>query len=228
NVLSIKKNGIELIDTPVYTADKNKEKQILKVKLSEDNSISGAGLFEYTGSQYDYSLVYSNLSPKERNESLKNQLDVLNFEKVEMKDFVNDRDHAVSKYNIDFKANNYSKNAGSSMIFRAVPIFANTIYKTDDNRELPFEIGQSFEDEYQITFEIPKNYKIEEIPDNVTINSEFGSYTLNIIKEGENLKVNRTVRVNKGIYPKEKYNDYVSFRKKMNGLDNSKILITKI
>ncbi|UOU97986.1 DUF3858 domain-containing protein [Chryseobacterium daecheongense] len=159
---------------------------------------------------------------------MKNQLDVLNFEKVEMKDFVNDRDHAVSKYNIDFKANNYSKNAGNSMIFRAVPIFLNNIYKTDEHRELPFEIGQSFEDEYQISFEIPKNYKVEEIPDNVTINSEFGSYKLSVVKDGENLKVSRTVRVNKGIYPKEKYNDYVSFRKKMNGMDNSKILITKI
>ncbi|ROH98140.1 DUF3857 domain-containing protein [Chryseobacterium daecheongense] len=228
NVLLVKKDGIEVINTPVYTAEQNKEKQNLTVKLNEDNSISGQGGFEYTGSQYDFSLRYSALSPKERNEVLKNQLDILNFEKVEMKDFVNDRDHAVSKYNIDFKANNYSKNAGNSMIFRAVPIFSNNIYKTDENRELPFEIGQSFEDEYQIRFEIPKNYKVEEIPDNITINSEFGSYQLSVVKDGENLKVSRTVRVNKGIYPKEKYNDYVSFRKKMNGMDNSKILITKI
>ncbi|WP_121461533.1 DUF3857 domain-containing protein [Chryseobacterium defluvii] len=228
NVLLVKKEGIEVINTPVYTAEQNKEKQTLRIRLNDDNSISGAGLFEYTGSQYDYSLGYSNLSPKERNEALKSQLDILNFEKLEMKDFVNDRDHAVSKYNIDFKANNYSKNAGNSMIFRAVPIFSNNIYKTDENRELPFEIGQAFEDEYQISFEIPKNYKIEEIPDNVTISSEFGSYKLSIVKDGENLKVNRTVRVNKGIYPKEKYNDYVSFRKKINGIDNSKILITKI
>lgn len=228
NALSIKKNGIELIDTPVYTAEKNKEKQNLTIKLNEDNSISGQGLFEYTGSQYDFSLGYTGLSPKERNEALKNQLDVLNFEKIEMKDFVNDRDHAITKYNIDFKANNYSKNAGNSMIFRAVPVVSSNLYKTDDNRELPFEIGQSFEDEYLINFEIPKNYKVEEIPDNITINSEFGSYKLSVLKEGEKLKVSRTVRVNKGIYPKEKYNDYVSFRKKITGIDNSKILITKI
>jgi hypothetical protein len=44
-VLSIRKNGIELIDTPVYSADQSKEKQLLKIKLNEDNSISGEGNF---------------------------------------------------------------------------------------------------------------------------------------------------------------------------------------
>lgn len=228
NVLSIRKNGIELVNTPVYSADQNKEMQSLKVKLNEDNSITGEGQFSYTGSQYDFNLAYSNLTAKERNEAVKSQLDVLNFEKIEMKNFLNDRDHAVVKYDLDFKANNYSKNAGSSMIFRAVPIFTNKFYKIEENRTLPFEIGQSFEDEYHISFMIPKNYKIDEVPENVTINSEFGTYSLNFVKNGEEIKVNRIIRVNKGLYPKEKYNDYINFRKKTINIDNSKILITKI
>jgi uncharacterized protein YycO len=45
NVLSIRKNGIELINTPVYSADQNKEKQKLKIKIGEDNSITGEGNF---------------------------------------------------------------------------------------------------------------------------------------------------------------------------------------
>lgn len=228
NVLSIKKDGIELINTPVSSAEKNREKQMLKVKINEDNSLTGEGEFAYTGSQYDFNLGFTYLSPKEKNESVKKLLSALNFEKVEMKNFVNDRDNAVATYNLDFKVNNYSKNAGSSIIFRAVPIFSNAIYKTEENRELPFEIGQSFEDEYEINFTIPNNYKIDEIPNNVALTSEFGTYTLSFAKNGTELKVNRKIRVNKGIYPKEKYNDYINFRKKTINNDNSKILITKI
>jgi transglutaminase-like putative cysteine protease len=228
NVLSIRKNGIELIDTPIYTADQSKEKQSLKIKLNEDNSISGEGNFSYTGIQYDNNMVLTTMSPKERNEAVKNLLDVLHFEKIEMKNFLNDKDNAVAKFDLDFKANNYSKNAGSSMIFRAVPIYSNTIYKTDENRELPFELRQSFEDEYEISFAIPKNYKIDELPDNVNITSEFGTYKLNFVKNGEELKVSRVIKINKGLYPKEKYNEYVNFRKKTINIDNSKILISKI
>ncbi|ASK32578.1 DUF3857 domain-containing protein [Chryseobacterium sp. T16E-39] len=228
NVLSVKKEGIELINTPVYSADQNKEKQTLKIKLNEDNSINGQGQFAFTGNQYDYSLRFTTLSPKEKNEFIKNQLNVLHFENIEMKDFVNDRENAVAQYNLDFKAINYSKNAGSSMVFRAVPIFSDTNYKIEEKRDLPFEIMQSFEDEYKITFEIPKNYKIEEVPTDVKLPSEFGTYQLSFVKNGEELTVTRTIRVNKGMYPKEKYNDYIKFRKKTLNMDNSKILISKI
>ncbi|MCJ7935470.1 MAG: DUF3858 domain-containing protein [Chryseobacterium sp.] len=228
NVLSVKKNGIELISTPVYSADQNKEKQILKIKVGEDNSISGEGNFHYTGSQYDYNLGFTGLNPKERNDALKNSLNVLNFEKVEMKNFVNDKDKAFITYDVDFKANNYAKKAGNSLIFRAIPIFSNSIYKTDESRELPFEIRQSFEDEYEISFILPKGYKIDETPEDTHVKSEFGYYTLSFAKNGEELKVKRKIQVNKGTYPKEKYNEYVNFRKKTINMDNSKVLITKI
>ncbi|MCA6065730.1 DUF3857 domain-containing protein [Chryseobacterium sp. RG1] len=228
NVLAVKQDGIEIIDTPSYSAEQNKEKQFLKVKLNEDNSILGEGSFTYTGSQYDHNLAFTNMQPKERNETVKSLFNVLHFDKVEMKNFLNDKDNAIAKYDLDFRANNYSKNAGSSMIFRAVPVYSNTIYKTDENRELPFELRQSFEDEYEINFTVPKNYKLDEIPENVTVNSEFGTYKLSFVKNGEELKVNRTIKINKGLYPKEKYNDYINFRKKTLNLDNSKILISKI
>lgn len=228
NVLIVKKDGIEVMDTPSYPADKSKEKQQLKIKINEDNSILGEGSFSYTGIQYDNNLVLATMSPKERTEAVKNMLDVLHFEKIEMKNFLNDKDNAVAKYDLDFKANNYSKNAGSSIIFRAVPIYSNNIYKNEDNRELPFELRQSFEDEYEVSFIIPQQYKIEEVPENVVLNSEFGTYKLSFVKNGESLKVNRSIRINKGIYPKEKYNDYINFRKKTINIDNSKVLISKI
>ncbi|AZB07977.1 DUF3857 domain-containing protein [Chryseobacterium sp. G0162] len=228
NVLSVKKNGIELINTPVYTADQNKEKQKLKIKIGEDNSITGEGNFFYTGNQYDYNLGFVNLSPKERNDAFKKRFDVLNFERVEMKNFINNKDKAIITYDIDFKTHNYCKNAGRSLIFRAVPIFSDNIYKTDENRELPFEIRQSFEDEYEISFIIPKGYKTDETPNDISINSEFGHYKLSFVKSGEEIKVSRKIQVNKGTYPKDKYNDYVGFRKKILNMDNSKILITKI
>jgi len=228
NVLAVKQDGIEVIDTPSYPAEQNKEKQFLKIKLNEDNSILGEGHFSYTGSQYDHNLAFANMKPQERNETIKSLFDVLHFEKVEMKNYNNDRDNAIAKYDLDFKVNNYSKNAGSNIIFRAVPVYSNTIYKIEENRELPFELRQSFEDEYEIDFTVPKNYKLDEVPENITINSEFGTYKLSFVKNGDELKVSRTIKVNKGLYPKEKYNDYINFRKKTLNLDNSKILISKI
>lgn len=228
NVLVVKKDGIEVLDTPTYSAEQSKEKQILKVNLNEDNSISGKGNFTFTGNQYDYTLGFASLAPKERNEAVKSMIDVLHFDKIEMNNFINDKDHAVATFDLDFRAGNYSKNAGNSMIFRAVPVYSGQIYKTDENRELPFELRQSFEDEYEISFALPKNYRMEEMPENVSLSSEFGTYKLIFAKSGEEVKVSRIMRINKGLYPKEKYNEYIQFRKKIISNDNSKILISKI
>lgn len=228
NVLSIGKNGIELISTPVYSPEQNNEKQVLKIRINEDNSITGEGQFSYTGNQYDYNVAFTGLSPKERNEAIRDRLSVLSFDKIEMKNVVNDRDNAVARYELDFKAGNYSKTAGNSMLFRAVPIFTNVIYKNDEVRELPFELQQSFQDDYEITFTVPAQYKLDEVPENVSFNSEFGSYQLSFVRNGAELKVNRSIRINKGIYPKEKYNEYINFRKKTLKNDNSKILISKV
>ncbi|KPH13030.1 DUF3857 domain-containing protein [Chryseobacterium sp. ERMR1:04] len=228
NTLLIKKDGIELINTPSYSVEQNNEKQVLTVKINEDNSIDVEGVMSFTGSQYDHVFGYISLSPKEKNEVLKKQFDVLNLEKVEMKDFINDRDKVIAKFQVNFKALNFSKKAGNSLMFRAIPIFSSTIYKSDENRELPFEINQSFEDDYDIDFVIPQNYKIEEIPENFSTTSEFGEYSLKIVKNGDYLKIQRVIKINKGIYTKDKYNSYVNFRKKIINVDNSKILITKI
>ncbi len=227
NVLSIRNKGIELMNTPSYAGHQNKEILHLKVLLNENNSITGEGNFNYTGSQYDYSLGYVNLSHKERNDALKKQIDVLDLENIEMNNFENDKDKAIIKFGIIFKANNYAKNAGNSMIFRAVPIFSNPVYKIDNKRTLPFELRQSFEDEQKVSFVVPRNYKIDEMPDNISLSSEFGSYQLNFTKIGNEIMVDRKLTINKGLYPKEKYNDYIGFRKQTLNMDNSKILITK-
>ena len=116
---------------------------------------------------------------------------------------------------------------GSSYIFRAVPIYTNAILHKDENRDLPFENRFSYEDEYEIVYKLPLGYLIEEMPDNSTVASDFGTYKISFEKKDDKLIVKRFIQIKKGLHSKEKYNDYVSFRKKIMNADNSKILISK-
>lgn len=227
NVLAVKPTGIEIMQTPVYSSEQNKEKQILNIQLNPDKTINGKGKFTYTGNQYDFNLSYSGLAQTERNNAVKNSFSTLNFEKVEMSGFKNNRDIAAVDFDLDFKAVNYSKMVGSSYIFRAVPIYSDATYHQDENRKLPFENRFSFEDEYEIIYKLPAGYFIEEMPENGTINSDFGTYNISFEKKDDQLIVKRFLQMKKGLHPKEKYNDYIGFRKKIMNADNSKILISK-
>ncbi|MCY0977482.1 DUF3857 domain-containing protein [Chryseobacterium wangxinyae] len=227
NVLAVMPTGIEVMETPSYTSSQNKEKQILNIQVNPDKTITGKGKFSYTGNQYDFNMSYIALSQKEKNEAVKSKFSTLNFENVEMVNFSNNKDLASIDFDLNFKASNYSKMMGDSFIFRAVPIYSNGFYHQDENRELPFENKFSFEDEYEIVYQIPANYAIEEMPQNGILTSDFGTYILTFEKKQDQIVVKRIVTIKKGIYSKEKFNDYVNFRKKIMNADNSKILITK-
>lgn len=185
---------------------KNKEKQIVDIVLNTDKTITGKAKFNYTGNQYDFNLMFSGLSQKERNDAIKSRLSTLNFENVEMNNFTNNRDVASIRYDVDFKASNYSKMVGNSFIFRAVPIYSEGFYHENETRNLPFETQFAYEDESEISYELPQGYFIEELPQNGTVSSEFGTYSLNFEKKDTKLIVRRTIQVKKGIYAKEKFN----------------------
>ena len=55
-------------------------------------------------------------------------------------------------------------------------------------------------------------------------NIEVKSYDL----KDNKLFVHRILTINKGLYPKEKYSEYIAFRKKTASNDNTKVLISKL
>lgn len=227
NVLAVKSTGIDIMETPSYTSQQSKEKQVITVQINPDKTITGKGKFSYTGNQYDFNLFYVSLSQKEKNDAVKSKFSHLNFENVEMNNFTNNKDLASIDFDLNFKASNYSKAMGDSFIFRAVPIYSSGFYHADENRQLPFENRFSYEDDYEIEYQIPTNYVVEEMPQNGLITSDFGTYLISFVKKENKIIVKRSVNIKKGIYSKEKYNEYVNFRKKIISADNSKILISK-
>ncbi len=210
------------METPSYTSQQSKEKQVLTVQINPDKTITGKGKFSYTGNQYDFNLFYVSLSQKEKNDAVKSKFSHLNFENVEMNNFTNNKDLASIDFDLNFKASNYSKAMGDSFIFRAVPIYSSGFYHTDENRQLPFENRFSYEDDYEIEYQIPTNYVVEEMPQNGLITSDFGTYLISFVKKEDKIIVKRSVNIKKGIHSKEKYNEYVNFRKKIISADNSK------
>ena len=62
-----------------------------------------------------------------------------------------------------------------------------------------------------------------------THESKFGTYQIQIEKISDHqLKYNRRLLVKQGLYTVDDYEKYREFRKKINQLDNSKIVLVKI
>ena len=228
NVLAVKENGIEIIDTPVYKPEESKEKIMAKIKLAEDGSIDSYANFVFTGGQYDMNLKFFAMNNDEIQEALKNRHYHLKIDQLKIQNLTNNRDDAKIVYDLNFKANGFSKKIGNDLFFPVMPYYSAVTFSGNDERKLPFETAFPFQDDYEIEYSIPEGYKFSEIPKSSEINTEFGSYTINYnLKDGK-LLVHRVLTIKKGIYPVEKYKEYVAFRKKTAGCDYTKVLITKL
>ncbi|MGZ5209918.1 MAG: DUF3858 domain-containing protein, partial [Kaistella sp.] len=84
------------------------------------------------------------------------------------------------------------------------------------------------QDDYEIEYSIPDGYKFAEVPQSSTLTTEFGTYSIKFNLKDNKLAVHRVLTINKGLYPKEKFKDYMAFRKKTASNDNTKVLISKL
>lgn len=228
NVLALAENDFKIVNTPSYKPEDSKEVINATVKVNTDNSIDVVSKFQYSGSQYDYQLPITTLNKDEVIDSMKEEYDNLKFENLAVENMTNNRDDALVNYEMKFKAKDYSKKLGEDIFFRAMPFIENTPFSSSEERKLPLEVPSSYQDEYKIEFVIPAGYKLAEVPKSIGFSSEFGDYAMTFSALEGKLFVNRTITIKKNIYPKEKYQDYLNFRKKTTNLDNTKILITKL
>ncbi len=228
NVLAVKEDGIEIIDTPVYKPEESKEKLIAKIKIGEDGSISSDANFEFSGGQYDSNLRLFGLKNDEMIDALKNRHYNLKIDQLAIQNLKNDKDDAKIKYDLNLKANSFSKKIGNDLFFPVMPYYPAVTFSGNDERKLPFETAFPFQDDYEIEFIIPEGYQFSEIPESSTLNTEFGSYTIDFKLKDNKLFVHRILTIKKGLYPKEKFKDYIAFRKKTASNDNTKVLISKL
>ena len=228
NVLAVKENGIELINTPIYKPEESKEKLIGKINIAEDGSISSTANFEFSGGQYDSNLRLFSLKNDELIEALKNRHYNLKIDQIAVQNLKNDRDDAKIIFNLNLKANSFSKKIGNDLFFPVMPYYQSVSFSSNDERKLPFENSFPFQDDYEVEFSIPEGYKFSEIPKSTTLTTEFGTYTINYDLKDNKLFVHRILTINKGLYPKEKYSEYIAFRKKTASNDNTKVLISKL
>ncbi len=228
NVIIVKDDSAELIDTPKSLSENNKEVLRIKANISADNTLDIASSFNFSGGMYDMFLPLISLSPTEQKDALKRRYDYLQFSSIDMTNLTNDRNEAKINFDLNFKADNYSKSLGSDIYFRAIPFLDSDFHLESTDRKLPIEIPFGFTDDYEIEYTIPDTHKFAETLAPVKIDSEFGSFSMEFINQDKKLLVKRKFMLKKGTFPADKVSDYINFRKKTNKVDHTKILITKL
>ncbi|ARV15335.1 DUF3857 domain-containing protein [Polaribacter sp. SA4-12] len=229
NVLVMTPEGGVIKRTPAYKNEYNLQELKAKIQLEENGSLTSSLNRVSKGIQYDDKSFYETLSEedlikryKSRVWSYNNNLEITSV------DLINDKEKVVFKEDLKVSIKNYASVNEQEYLFR-VNVFNRESYvpKRYRSRKLPLKISRGYKDVDAYEFTIPKGYVLGVLPSEKVISTKFGTYKVTFTKiDDASFKYHKTIIIKEGIYPKEDYKTYRSFRRSIAKYENLRIAIT--
>ena len=228
-VLLVTENGGKLARTPVYNPADNYQKRSARVDLNEEGNADIQIETQYGYAQFEENLRMLIVDPTEQRKSLMNSLSIPNMQIGTLSYLQPDKNAAMLTEKISLKASQLLTKGGDKL-FLTLNLLnrQESAVTTLEDRKTSFAVNYSFKDEDEIIYTIPKGYKIEFIPKDISIASEFGKYSAKFIAKDDKLIYTRTKMMVSKKYPPEKYNDFAAFYKKIYQADKQKSILAKI
>ncbi len=227
-VLLIDEDGGKIVKTPAFNIDENNQKLVGRFEVLPDGSAKGESTLTYKGALYgdEYRLVIMDETDR-RKRVIKSihipQFDLLDYEITAHKE----RKPWLDK-NLTLSIPSFASKMGDRLFFNL-----NTMNKTTQippysrHRKSPMMISRPYSENDSVTYIIPNGFSIEALPDPVNVDSEFGTYNCKSTLEDGNIIYERALKIRKGQYPKEKYNEFVEFLEKVAKYDEAKAVLIK-
>lgn len=231
DALVITPEGGVIKRTTSYKNEDNLQKMVADITLDEKGNVRANVTIKSYGIQYGSKYDLETYNFKEQKKYYKSSLwrynNNLSIDKIVFK---NDKKKIEFTEELTTSIKDFASISGDKLLLR-VNVFnrnANTP-KRYRNRKLPLKIRRGYMDVDEFTITIPKNYSVDgALFAERKIENKFGKYSIAIEKTAEDkLLYKRTLLIKDGLYKKEDYKNYRSFRRKVSRSDNLKIALTK-
>jgi hypothetical protein len=210
--------------TTTKTAE-NKMQSSAEIKLDSKGGITCNRTITNTGIYFDQNFSKLQMSGKELRESTLKQSSIgnilLNSVKVEL---VNDEAKIIEQQS--FAKNNYATQAGNRIFVELSPflgILRQTAQKSERRSPVYIEEKSSYEDHVELT--LPDGFTLEFCPEGKNIKSEFGQYNSTIEVKNGTVVFHRTFTLEKNIFEKEKYKEFIDFINNSADADKCKLVV---
>lgn len=230
NVLLVKPEGGEIISTTKYSTEENVQEVSGLIQLNPEGGFSAKINRKSAGVPYGNIYEIDRMKQKDQILYYKGACGNLRNLEIENVEFLDNRREKEFTEIIAFSGERLASKAGNRLLLPVNFLLPETVdLPRNENRKLPLEIkrGKLYKDYFE--FRLPENFSIEAIPGPVTIEKDFGSYSLAVVIEEKDaakvLKVERNYRLNEGRWEAREYENYRSFMNKIKALNNQKAVL---
>lgn len=224
--LMITEDGGKLVNTIKYPADINMQSRTATVEIDNQGNATARIRTANSGTQFEnggLSEVFDNTEKQkkwiERNTDIPN-FSVNSFTMKEVRDKI-----PSAIINLDLTLSRYASVSGKRLFLSPNLMNKNKIIPPKlAERKTDVVLRNNYLDYDTIKFTVPENLYPEFMPEPVKINSKFGEYSASFQFDAGKVTYIRRMKMWKGRYPKETYNDLIEFYKNVSKADNIKLV----
>ena len=230
DVLVITPKGGIIKRTTAYKNETNLQVTKAEIQLDKTGSLTANVNTTSKGIQYDDKYYYETFTKEELVKRYKsnvwsynNNLEIITAE------LKNDKENVVFNEDVKVSIKNYASINEQEYLFR-VNVFNKNTYvpKRYRSRKLPLKISRGYKDVDSYTIKIPKEYALSVLPSEKMLSTKFGTYKVTFTKiDDSTFKYDKSLLIKEGVYPKEEYKLYRSFRRSIAKYENLRIAIIK-
>lgn len=207
--LIVKDDGGELVRTPAYTTDENFQHTTALVSLAADGTGTANITRKFGRLQFDDLSEHLHESPDDQRKWLYDYYDIPNFNitSFNFAQFPEDMPESVLQTTLTLRQ--YASSSGKRLF---LPL--NLTNKSDyvpaklKHRYTDIRRTWSYFDSDTIVYVIPDDMTVEFLPEKKEIKTPFGEYSACAKQSGNTIVYTRQVRMYKGTYARELYDDF--------------------
>jgi transglutaminase-like putative cysteine protease len=225
--LVITDNGATVVNTTRYPAEVNIQSTSADVTLGSTGDAKATIRATYSGLQYENGSLDEFITRQfeDQKKWLQRNIAVPSFDitSFNMKNVKNKIPSAM--VTAELTMNRYASVSGKRIFLMPNLMNRNNhIPVKVENRKTKVVQKMSFIDFDTIRFHLPEDIYPEFLPADVKINNRFGEYEANFRVDQGSLVYMRKVKMNKGEFPAESYNELIEFFRSINKADNIKMV----
>jgi hypothetical protein len=228
NALAVTDLGGEIVHTPIYSEKENYQLRQVDLKIVAEGNALAQIKTKSSGIFYDREQRYLRMDEKDRKKAMYDHVDIPTFDLYSITMDESKTRIPVVLEKLELGIPNFAARMGERMIFevnlmnkmKRLPV------STAERKSEVF-IRRSTAETDSIFYTFPDGYICEKPPAPVTISSQFGSYSAEMIATPQGICYVRKLNFTKGTFPPADYPRLVEYIEKIIRADAQKIVLTK-
>ncbi|HLV46517.1 MAG TPA: DUF3857 domain-containing protein [Flavobacterium sp.] len=211
NAFVIEENKGYFINTNDYFKKDNNLEMKFDAKFDiENNKMATKITIENSGYFYNQSYRLHKLNDREKEKYVKNLFSKLN--NVSIKSSSLTENDLIYTENYKITSNSPMKVAGRDLLLTLNPFYDYiSVPQKVENRKSNFSVFTPKKYVFDINYEIPDEFAIDYVPNDISLQTDFGNFTLTVMAEDRQIHISQKLELYAGNFRAEQYDAYRKF-----------------